>query len=64
MNIKIRWLTGETEIISILADKHKIAYEEMNEIAKIYVDDELVEIINLKAIASIEFKEGADGVVE
>ena len=57
MRIIINHTDGETEILE-LEDKKKTVYQEDNHgIVRLFYDDELVLIINLKEVRTVRFEE-------
>lgn len=60
MKLLIRFIDGPSEVVDLGCTKNEVAYSEQDGIASVFVRDELVEVINLKAIAKIKFVDGED----
>lgn len=56
MEMFIKFADGDTQVIKLDCAKEEVAYEEEETgIAKIYIRDELVHIVNLNHVAYVQF---------
>lgn len=56
MEMFIKFADGDSQIIKLDCVKEEVAYEEEETgIAKIYIKDELVHIVNLNHVAYVQF---------